>query len=228
MFANEIEKTRNLIKQRKDKLATTQEVYIPQNHTFSYDGREFNTREHFSILKQRSLNNQDDDFNGFDTLMREAIENALNIKPIKEFGTNYAEHYHSGESAIEKLISEAQAHKESGAKGEYKGQVAGAFHRKELGDIDLVWGEVTDFEKHKGYGLAHILDKHPEFDIFNIPKVIEQGKIEKTYNGYNIVTDDYIVGLNKGFKDKDGNIINDSNVWVVTSFEPQAKLKKGS
>ena len=93
-FANEIEKTRNLIKQRKDKLATTQEVYIPQNHTFSYDGREFNTREHFSILKQRSLNNQDDDFNGFDTLMREAIENALNIKPIKEFGTNYAEHYH--------------------------------------------------------------------------------------------------------------------------------------
>ena len=156
---NELEKTRNLIKQRKDKLATTQEVYIPQNHTFSYDGREFNTREHFSILKQRSLNNQDDDFNGFDTLMREAIENALNIKPIKEFGTNYAEHYHSGETAIQKLINEAQAHKQSGAKGEYKGQVAGVFHRKELGDIDLVWGEVTDFEKHKGYGLAHILDK---------------------------------------------------------------------
>ncbi|WP_199770111.1 putative barnase/colicin E5 family endoribonuclease [Helicobacter bilis] len=159
-------------------------------------------------------------------LARELIEKQLNIKPIKEFGTNYAEHYHSGETAIQKLINEAQAHKESGAKGEYKGQVAGAFHRKELGDIDLVWGEVTDFEKHKGYGLAHILDKHPEFDVFNIPKVIEQGKIEKTYNGYNIVTDDYIVGLNKGFKDKDGNIINDSNVWVVTSFEPQVKLKK--
>ena len=76
--------------------------------------------------------------------------------------------------------------------------------------------------------MAHILDKHPEFDIFNIPKIIEKGKIEKTYNGYNIVTDDYIVGLNKGFKDKDGNIINDSNVWVVTSFEPQVKLKKGA
>ena len=161
-------------------------------------------------------------------LARELIEKQLNIKPIKEFGTNYAEHYHSGETAIQKLINEAQAHKESGAKGEFRGQVAGAFHRKELGDIDLVWGEVTDFEKHKGYGLAHIIDKHPEFDIFNIPKIIEKGKIEKTYNGYNIVTDDYIVGLNKGFKDKDGNIINDSNVWVVTSFEPQAKLKKGS
>ena len=43
--------------------------------------------------------------------------------------------------------------KESGAKGEYKGQVAGAFYRKELGDIDLVWGEVTGSGKEaKGYG----------------------------------------------------------------------------
>ena len=30
---------------------------------------------------------------------------------MKEFGTNYAKHYHSGETAIAKLISEAQAHK---------------------------------------------------------------------------------------------------------------------
>ena len=53
--------------------------------------------------------------------IREDIEILYNIKPIKEFGTNYAEHYHSGESAIQKLLAEAQAHKESGAKGEYKG-----------------------------------------------------------------------------------------------------------
>ena len=191
----------------------------------------FNNDELREAIKSlRTRKEYKDDINSIQYFKknRAYIEQTLNIKPIKEFGTNYAEHYHSGESAIQKLISEAQAHKESGAKTEYKGQVAGAFHRKELGDIDLVWGEVTDFEKHKGYGLAHILDKHPEFDVFNIPKVIEQGKIEKTYNGYNIVADDYIVGLNKGFKDKDGNIINDSNVWVVTSFEPQAKLKKGS
>ena len=42
---------------------------------------------------------------------RKRIEEALNINPIKEFGTNYAKHYHSGETAIAKLISEAQAHK---------------------------------------------------------------------------------------------------------------------
>ncbi|WP_104731451.1 PBECR2 nuclease fold domain-containing protein [Helicobacter rappini] len=231
-FANEIEKTRNLIKQRKDKLATTQEVYIPQNHTFSYDGREFNTREHFSILKQRSLNNQDDDFNGFDTLMREAIENALNIKPIKEFGTNYAEHYHSGESAIAKLISEAQAHKESGAKGEYKGQVAGAFHRKELGDIDLVWGEVTDFEKHKGYGLAHILDKRKaefmqkgfseaeaeakamEFAKNEISDIVQNGKItNKPNEATKIETQDYKLILKQNWS---GEPLE--NKWLVTAY----------
>ncbi|WP_459178051.1 putative barnase/colicin E5 family endoribonuclease, partial [Helicobacter bilis] len=229
-FANEIEKTRNLIKQRKDKLATTQEVYIPQNHTFSYDGREFNTREHFSILKQRSLNNQDDDFNGFDTLMREAIENALNIKPIKEFGTNYAEHYHSGETAIQKLISEAQAHKESGAKGEYKGQVAGAFHRKELGDIDLVWGQVEGKGKEaKGYGLAKIIEKHlnaGDFKAFGegeaglinaMSEIIDKGKVI-TQNGVDSIVlhkngEEYRIGISKGW-DNVGE-----NKWIITSYK---------
>ncbi|MCR2114347.1 PBECR2 nuclease fold domain-containing protein, partial [Campylobacter upsaliensis] len=145
---------------------------------------------------------------------RQTIEKALEIKPLKEFGTNYAEFYKDGKGAIQKLMAE---------KG---GQVSGAFYKEGLGDIDLVWGEITDLERHKGYGLAHILDKHPEFDVFKIPQIIEQGEIQKTYNGYNVVTNDYIVGLNKGFKDKEGKVINDSNVWVVTSFEPQIKAKK--
>ncbi|MDL0147697.1 PBECR2 nuclease fold domain-containing protein, partial [Campylobacter felis] len=160
--------------------------------------------------------------------IRKAIEKHLNLKPLEEFGTNYAEFYRDGKGAVKKLIREAEAFKENGEKGEYKGQVAGAFYKEGLGDIDLVWGEITDLEKHKGYGLAHILDKHPKFDVFKIPQIIEQGEIQKTYNGYNVVTNDYIVGLNKGFKDKDGKVINDSNVWVVTSFEPQIKGKKGA
>ena len=68
------------------------------------------------------------------------IEQSLNIKPLAEFGENYAEHYHSGESAIAKLLNEKQ------------GQVSGAFYRKELGDIDLVWGD-------SNFGLAHILQQ---------------------------------------------------------------------
>ena len=161
---------------------------------------------------------------------REFIEQTLNIKPIKEFGTNYAEHYHSGESAIAKLINEAQAHKESGAKGEYKGQVAGAFHRKELGDIDLVWGQVEGKGKEaKGWGLAKIIEKHgDEFSSFSgnteeqklingINEIIQNGKL-LTENGVNTLylqkdNKVFLVGLSKGWHNKG------DNQWVITSYE---------
>lgn len=37
-----------------------------------------------------------------------------------------------------------------------------ALRRDDIGDISIVWGEVTDSIKHKGYGLSHIIDKHEE------------------------------------------------------------------
>ncbi|EAI3912710.1 hypothetical protein YZ35_04995 [Campylobacter lari] len=137
-------------------------------------------------------------------LMRSKIENELNIKPLKEFGKNYAEYYHDGKGALQKLLIEKQ------------GQVAGAFHRKDLGDIDLVWGEVTDKIKHKGYGLAHIIDKHPDLDLKLIPEIVEKGEITQRENrekSFNIVFKDYILGLNKGFNK------NGENQWIVTAFE---------
>ncbi|MCR2108987.1 hypothetical protein CUPS4066_09795, partial [Campylobacter upsaliensis] len=60
---------------------------------------------------------------------RQSIEQALEIKPLKEFGTNYAEFYKDGKGAIQKLLAEKQ------------GQVSGAFYKEGLGDIDLVWGD---------------------------------------------------------------------------------------
>ena len=80
--------------------------------------------------------------------LRAKIERENNITPIKEFGTNYAEFYHDGKGAIDKLLTERE------------GQVAGAFYRKELGDITLPWGEVSQSgNKIKGYGLAKIIKK---------------------------------------------------------------------
>ncbi|RTJ18172.1 hypothetical protein [Campylobacter jejuni] len=137
-------------------------------------------------------------------LMRSKIEKELNIQPLKEFGKNYAEYYHDGKGALQKLLIEKQ------------GQVAGAFHRKDLGDIDLVWGEVIDKIKHKGYGLAHIIDKHPDLELNIIPKIIENGEIAQRKNrekSFNIVFKDYILGINKGFN-KSGE-----NQWIVTAFE---------
>lgn len=105
------------------------------------------------------------------------IQEALDIKPLKEFGTNYAEHYHSGESAIAKLINEKQ------------GQVSGAFYRKELGDIDLVWGDSKKGLQHiierrmqdfieKGLKPAEAEQKALEF-VKSLPDIIENGSIDK-------------------------------------------------
>lgn len=59
---------------------------------------------------------------------------------------------------------------------EKEGQVAGAFYRKELADIDLVWGQVKGKGKNaKGYGLAKIVEKHlnaGDFEAFGKGEVM--------------------------------------------------------
>ncbi|WP_407927920.1 PBECR2 nuclease fold domain-containing protein [Campylobacter molothri] len=163
---------------------------------------------HYNLTRQFIINAKKDTLKGIKhnipERIRKQIEEKLNIKPIKEFGVNYAEYYHDGSRAIEKLILEKQ------------GQVTGAFYRKDLGDIDLVWGEVTDKIKHKGYGLSHIVDKHPDLDLNIIPEIVEKGDIiqrENREKSFNIVFKDYILGVNKGFNKSVGN------QWIVTAFE---------
>lgn len=101
--------------------------------------------------KEKFLNEEIKDF-GKDifyynlNFRRQKIERELNINPLKEFGTNYAEFYRDGQGAVKKLLAEKQ------------GQVAGAFYRDDLakatgtGEIDLVWGDSTK-------GLQHILER---------------------------------------------------------------------
>lgn len=63
---------------------------------------------------------------------------------------NYPEYKGQGQKAVDFLMRKRS------------GQIKGAFNRKEIGDIDIRWGKVIDSEKHTGYGLAHIIDKHGE------------------------------------------------------------------
>lgn len=136
--------------------------------------------------------------------LRAKIERENNIVPIKEFGTNYAEFYHDGKGAIDKLLTVRE------------GQVAGAFYRKELGDIDLVWG-------NEQIGLNKILAKHKaDFDDFGgvangLKKIIDDGKLISE-NGINTIWlkkgDEYfLTGLSKGF------LGNGENNWIVTSYK---------
>lgn len=171
------------------------------------DKMNLNTVE-YNLTRQMIINAKESTDKGIKkdipSALRGKIEQELNIQPLKEFGENYTEYYHDGKGALQKLLIEKQ------------GQVAGAFHRKDLGDIDLVWGEVIDKIKHKGYGLSDIIDKHPELDLNIIPEIIEKGEIVQRKNrekSINIVFKDYILGLNKGFNK------NGENQWIVTAFE---------
>ena len=92
--------------------------------------------------------------------------------PLVEFGTNYPEFYHNGTGAIAKLLTEKQ------------GQVAGAFYKEELGDIDLVWGDSS-------FGLQHILERRTQQwgeekalrFISYLPDIIQESKVIQGRDG---------------------------------------------
>ncbi len=142
--------------------------------------------------------------------IRREIEKTNGIVPIKEFGENYAEFYHNGEGAVQKLLTEKQ------------GQVAGAFYRKELGDIDLVWGKVWQDQKGalQGYGLAKIKAKHPEITAENLDDVIKNGQTKIRQNeAIQIEKDGYKVVLKNNWMGK-----KTPNKWIVTAYEKERKV----
>lgn len=111
-----------------------------------------------------------------------------------------------GRDAIEKLLKEKQGH------------VKAAFHRKEIGDIDLVWGD------EKG-GLAHAIKRR---DIMRsmgtgmitgtemakkIPDIVENGKFDIDDHGrLKFEWEGYRVGIRPTF---DGERLN----WIVSAME---------
>ncbi|WP_163498811.1 hypothetical protein [Helicobacter suis] len=121
----------------------------------------------------------------------------------KAFGTNFEEFYHDPKGAIAKLLESKE------------GQVAGAFYREDLGDIDLVWGEIRDQKGNlQGYGLSKIVEKHlDDFKGFEgnsayeklsngLEEIVRNGKLVSE-NGINTLWlkekgEYYLAGLSKG------------------------------
>lgn len=136
--------------------------------------------------------------------LRDEFEAKAGISPIPEFGTNYAEYYHDGVGAVNKLLAEK------------KGQVVGAFYRDDLGDIDLVWGD----EK---IGLNKIIEKHKaDFDKFGgvdkgLSEIIKRGVVIERGGVYSVWLkngdDYYVAGLSKGWKNQG------ENKWLITAYK---------
>lgn len=110
------------------------------------------------------------------------------------------------------------------------GDLLGVFHRDDVGDIDLVWGDRT-----KNQGIDHIIDKHIErhndFSSIDdamavIDDVINNGTINDKKSKWDKVViekDGYSVVIRKNIRDDKGNVINESKNWVVTAFESEHK-----
>lgn len=109
------------------------------------------------------------------------------------------------------------------------GDLLGVFHREDVGDIDLVWGDYNG-------GLGHIIRRHiveqNDFDNVDeirdiVSSVIANGNIvRENVDKVNIEYEGYRVSIRKVNRDGRGNIVEHKN-WVVTAFQSEKpKWKK--
>ena len=120
---------------------------------------------------------------------------------------DYPEYKGKGQQAVDFLIRQKS------------GCVNGAFYRKDVGSIDIVYGEVHDPVTHTGYGLAHIIDKHGMNDVKKLGEAIEKGKLRSGNDGKLLIEhQDYRAVLSSEWKGKERKL-------VITGF---TKIKKGN
>lgn len=104
------------------------------------------------------------------------------------------------------------------------GDLLGVFHRNDIGDIDMVWGD-------EGVGLCHILNKHINDKDFptvkdlvsRIEDIINKGEVDKRHSNADklvLVKDGYLVTIRRNVREK-GIKIADKN-WVLTAYNKDA------
>ena len=153
-------------------------------------------------------------------------KNSQIILHENKFGENYSEYAGKPKEAVDFLIDK---------KG---GQVRNAWERKDIGDIDIVYGK-------KNFGLNHIIEKHvgitedgKEKDFkdekelsFIIDKLLREGELVKDFvdeNGFRkrilslgkhvlVITQTIVVDDEDNLKEKR---------WIVTSYDPTRTMRE--
>lgn len=110
------------------------------------------------------------------------------------------------------------------------GDLLGVFHRDDVGDIDLVWGD-----RKTNQGLDHIIDKHIEQhhdftsveDAMNkIDDIINNGTINEKKSKWDKVViekDGMAVVIRKNVRDNKGVVLDENKNWIVTAFDGNYK-----
>lgn len=137
--------------------------------------------------------------------MKNMKTKAIKVGP---FGTIYDQFKGKPKLAIKHLLKVKQ------------GECPGALYRKDIGYIDIVWGE-NDPKTNKGYGLKHIVEKHGDtikqlgFNVEDfIPIVVQYGNLKDSISGeeYYLESDMFRVVLEKlAFGKK--------KLWILTAFD---------
>ena len=140
-------------------------------------------------------------------------EVAEDIQPIgkNKFGNIYNQFKGKVKEAFDFLLQKKE------------GYLQGVFHRDEIGDIDVAWGDAPTI--HTGKGLAHIFKKHVDFyedfkseeDAINtIQDVVEHGEAyDAGNNTWHIEKGDYRVVI---ARDENGN-------WILSAFDYKTSKK---
>ena len=110
------------------------------------------------------------------------------------------------------------------------GDLLGVFHRDDVGDIDLVWGD-----RKTNQGLDHIIDKHigqhhdftsVEDAMNKIDDIINNGTINEKKSKWDKVViekDGMAVVIRKNVRDNKGVVLDENKNWIVTAFDGNYK-----
>ncbi len=135
---------------------------------------------------------------------------------IGEFGPVYTQFEGKPKEAIKHLMKVQD------------GECPKALYRNDIGYIDIVWGKVTDPVKHKGYGLAHIIEKHEAqikelgFRVEDfIPIIVQYGSVKESDSKEEFLFESncYRIVVEKKYKGK-------SKKWILTAFDLRKKPRK--
>jgi hypothetical protein len=122
--------------------------------------------------------------------------------PKGDFGTIYNQFKGKPQEAVEHLMNVKE------------GEVPGALSHKNIGDIDLVWGE-EGTRKSDGYGLAKIAKYHPEV-LDNLQDSLDNMEIKSISNNrIKLESPSHEASVSLKWFDKD-------KTWLLTEYEKKA------